>query len=614
MQDLILQLGDSKHLAREKALVEFSSALKPEEDLSAVLETLSGMLQQSSWEMQYGALKGYTELVARGFADVKELALQKADELFSHPEFRVRVAYGELLGALAMQHGVEVYTAVKPKLFSKIWASFEAGITAPDELTAELVKSGGLGWQSLETSMRTLQAVMKGLRTSFEPEADSEFWRCMEQSVNHPNRFVREIGHFTIGEIYVAFSTDGLSSVAQTAIDLTAKGLGDNWSQVRLAASTAARQFLEKMGPRAEEYDSILIPRLCLNRYYVAEGVRIYNQVTWKAYVGTEGRLKVATHAGKTVEYFISQCLSDNHAVREAACLCIAELATKVAVVAAEQIQPHIPALISALLDCFKDASWTVRDASCLACGEFVQVMQAEAAGSLPELKRLWLAHLSDNINSVRAHSAYSIIKAAKAYQGRPEAFLGEILAYLDANLFKALEQPEYDVVHAHEDKQENEVMYSCGSLAPKLRRGVGCMDHGFSRPCQPWEYTDGCIYLIKELIEAGFEEADAYVPRLADLLRLDGFKNASHLKENILTKLLAIARLQGKLKFKQNLEVFLDPIFRELKSKVHLGSNYNVSCVAEELVTGIVGLVGRSIFVARVEQFNPSYVASIPG
>ena len=36
--------------------------------------------------------------------------------------------------------------------------------------------------------------------------------------------------------------------------------------------------------------------------------------------------------------------------------------------------------------------------------------------------------------------------------------------------------------------------VYSCGSLAPKLRKG-GCMDHGHSRKKEPWEATDGgCI------------------------------------------------------------------------------------------------------------------------
>lgn len=35
--------------------------------------------------------------------------------------------------------------------------------------------------------------------------------------------------------------------------------------------------------------------------------------------------------------------------------------------------------------------------------------------------------------------------------------------------------------------------MYSCGSLAPKMRAG-GCMDHQFRRPPEPWEIADGWV------------------------------------------------------------------------------------------------------------------------
>ena len=34
--------------------------------------------------------------------------------------------------------------------------------------------------------------------------------------------------------------------------------------------------------------------------------------------------------------------------------------------------------------------------------------------------------------------------------------------------------------------------MYSCGSLAPKMKRGGGCMDHQFHKPTQPWEKSEG--------------------------------------------------------------------------------------------------------------------------
>lgn len=57
--------------------------------------------------------------------------------------------------------------------------------------------------------------------------------------------------------------------------------------------------------------------------------------------------------------------------------------------------------------------------------------------------------------------------------------------------------------VEAHTGNQ----VYSCGSLAPKLRKGGGCMDHGFKRAQQVWEGSDGAVYLLRELAEFGGEE-----------------------------------------------------------------------------------------------------------
>ena len=51
------------------------------------------------------------------------------------------------------------------------------------------------------------------------------------------------------------------------------------------------------------------------------------------------------------------QSKANNHAVREAACACIAELMIKVD---PDAVRPHVPKLLSALLLAFKDASWPV--------------------------------------------------------------------------------------------------------------------------------------------------------------------------------------------------------------------------------------------------------------
>lgn len=67
-------------------------------------------------------------------------------------------------------------------------------------------------------------------------------------------------------------------------------------------------------------------------------------------------------------------------------------------VVDKEPFKPHVADMLAALLDCFKDESWPVRDCACLALGHFVVTFPDESQPAFEELCHLWLEHLSDNI------------------------------------------------------------------------------------------------------------------------------------------------------------------------------------------------------------------------
>jgi len=172
-----------------------------------------------------------------------------------------------------------------------------------------------------------------------------------------------------------------------------------------------------------ERYDPLLVPRMCLNRYYVAEGVKIYSNDTWKQVHGDQGKQVICKYSKEVCAFYIIASTADNHAVREAACHCISELCTKVAQeVDKEPFKPYIEDMLSALLDCFKDQSWPVRDCACIACGHFVATFPEECKAVFPELSKLWFDHLSDNIQSVREHSSQSLVNVLqKAEIYRPE-------------------------------------------------------------------------------------------------------------------------------------------------------------------------------------------------
>ncbi len=155
---------------------------------------------------------------------------------------------------------------------------------------------------------------------------------------------------------------------------------------------------------------------------------------------------------------------TNNHTTREAACTCIAELASKID---AEAVRPHAPVMLRTLITCLRDDSWPVshptpkdqqfqvtnpcdsglhlashlswrpatgsqkahkcrlrdsccmqvRDAALLASGKCAASFPEECRASLPELYKLWTRHLDDNIPSVRADAAAALGDALQAYK-----------------------------------------------------------------------------------------------------------------------------------------------------------------------------------------------------
>lgn len=94
-------------------------------------------------------------------------------------------------------------------------------------------------------------------------------------------------------------------------------------------------------------------------------------------------------------------------------------------------------------------------------------------------------------------------------------------------------------------DVHTNRQVFSCGSLAPKLRRAAGCMDHSFRRPTgmnvcpkayciadrvltivtyvavsEPWEATDGAIHLLAEVAARRPEGIVELLPVFGEVVR----------------------------------------------------------------------------------------------
>ena len=254
---------------------------------------------------------------------------EKVPALLKDGEFRVRNQLGLLLRAMISHHpekGAQHFDKLKEMLLNDIEATFErepeGGVDASADPSVvlkgkKLINAGDggktqhdtEGWKSLETSMRILQNIIEAMGVSLYDFALDRILQCIIKGVDHINRFVREISYFVINAIFLTSAkimaekseedqaaqekVDKFLSFCDDLVPIVAKGLGDNWSQVRYAASQAVRAFYEiakQDEALKERFGPLLVPRMCLNRYYVAEGVKIYSNETWRLVHGDQGR------------------------------------------------------------------------------------------------------------------------------------------------------------------------------------------------------------------------------------------------------------------------------------------------------------------------------------
>ena len=470
---------------------------------------------------------------------------------------------------------------------------------------------------------------------------------CQHSAVEHRNRHVRaaamQMLEQWVRSVAAAAAQEDpsykeqlqlpTSRLRQTVIAVLKAGLADNWSQVRMAASVLGRVWFTSLQElhldlTARDMMSALLPRMCLNRFYLAQGVKLYSHQTWKLLFATPGSgvTAVAQNLPAVIRYYVQMCDADNHVVREAACQAIAELAVRLGEVDEyhEQMEGHMDMLLQALLMCFHDESWPVRDEACLACGI---LCKAYPAACLPEWKTLWerwTEQLTDQIWSVREDAAVALGDALDAYGVTVQQQIRDLVQKI---LPAARDQPamtaaEYKAhvndLEQHTDSQ----LYSCGSLAPKLRKGgagrIGCTNCGIDRPKAPWEATDGCIYLIREYVVRGTQAAnendnaavvltdEELVPllrELADVCRVRHFPQSDDLRATLWRNVPIMARALGKARFKSKyLEIFTELLFSSLESRTASAlSQHAAGQCAEELSQ----LVGVAIFRARLDDYQ---------
>ena len=519
------------------------------------------------------------------------------------------------------------------------------------------------GWRALETNWQTLAALVtaRGSRVfaAKDDEGSIATWNqllldAQYSAVTHVNRHVRAASMAFLEQCVHAVAADYAThgNKLTTTTDPLHKclaavlktGLADNWSQVRMAASVLVRVLFVTVQEQEQVQENqphplaplfpTLLPRMCLNRFYLAQGVKLYSHETWRLVMQTHGMARVVQHLPAVTRYYVQAADADNHVVREAACQAMAELAVRLTVVPeyAAQLLPHVPTLLQALLMCFYDESWPVRDEACLATALLCKSFPDACRPELPTLWERWSEQLTDQIWSVRQDAAVALGDALEAF---PDELWPKVQKLLTDLLPSAREQPAMtrEAYKQHQNDinaHSNSTLYSCGSLAPKLSKKsgagrIGCSSCGVDRDKAPWEATDGCLYLIRELVlrcetvdgnqpegavpplaKLHLADDDYFVPlmqQVVDICRVKHFPQSDDLRATLWRQLPVMAEAWGKEKFKKKyLHIFTELLMDHLDMRTATPLSKHAAGQCADL---LANLVGRGIFRGRLEDWQ---------
>eukprot|EP00352_Strombidinopsis_acuminata_P000487 CAMPEP_0176347616 /NCGR_PEP_ID=MMETSP0126-20121128/7205_1 /TAXON_ID=141414 ORGANISM="Strombidinopsis acuminatum, Strain SPMC142" /NCGR_SAMPLE_ID=MMETSP0126 /ASSEMBLY_ACC=CAM_ASM_000229 /LENGTH=125 /DNA_ID=CAMNT_0017695909 /DNA_START=384 /DNA_END=761 /DNA_ORIENTATION=+ len=112
---------------------------------------------------------------------------------------------------LDQDRGAKEFTMLKDILLSNINETFEREPQGGSDASSKLIKpelnSGKTmhdteGWKSLETSMRILQNIVEAIGNNLYQFELDEIIRVITKSIDHINRFVREISYLLINAIF----------------------------------------------------------------------------------------------------------------------------------------------------------------------------------------------------------------------------------------------------------------------------------------------------------------------------------------------------------------------------------------------------------------------------
>ena len=389
---------------------------------------------------------------------------------------KVREAVGDVLGELVKNHGETVYDQVRDEMISVVRDNLDKELESDQDITERMSghQPGKLMnkeewkklsvWKDLDLSLECVAKMIRNLSSDVGVvKIDLDILELVFMCTGHQNRFVRNTGFSVmISMMSNIRHLDTDCSLVQSRDQVTghlSSGLSDQWPQVRLSAVKTCVVYLRLLSQHhRESLFPALLPRLCLNRYYPAEGVKIQAQLGWRQITGDQGQSLVTTHLDSTLQLYYHTATSHDLAAREAACHSLRELSTKLD----EQLMlPHIQTIMEVLWNCVKSQprefssvgvdriqDWIVRDIASVATSFVIKRFPAEFQDKIDQFYKLY----QDNMRWSDWEQLSVRQGAAISYHNLVEAYGEEVLDRLLADVREILEK--YETVMKDRDSE----------------------------------------------------------------------------------------------------------------------------------------------------------------
>ena len=318
-----------------------------------------------------------------------------------------------------------------------------------------------------------------------------------------------------------------------------------------------------------------IIPGLCMSRFYVADGVCALAKDVWNGIINKHGngRIIVSTYLTEIIDHYIHMSKASNHMVSESALLALSECLLRIE---KPFMLPHMSKIAENIVYSMHSESWPVKDSATIASGSLLKSYALECTEHSSHIVESWCESLKNSIWSVRENAAIAFGEVLKhiVKNKREQDILRIVLNHINDNIFSAKKEKLDDVKPVQfippemlEFMLENErknilkkkaemdrINYvsftdtdsnakstgtSNNDNAPaNLRVSWGCcLDCMELRSGSPWEASDGCIYLIRELASSHPEEAMTFLPKIYDLLSVQDYKFYDRLSTTILSQ-----------------------------------------------------------------------------